>query len=109
METARKDIRAIITRDDNPVLFEDLSGGESQLVNVAIAFSMNDLLSSTKKVNIAVFDELFEGLDRNNIEIITDLLQDKANGLMSLYVITHKLDFSPRNCEIIKLPTHAQN
>jgi DNA repair exonuclease SbcCD ATPase subunit len=109
METVRKDIRAIITRDENPVLFEDLSGGESQLVNVAIAFSMNDLLSSTKKVNIAVFDELFEGLDRNNVEIITDLLQDKANGLMSLYVITHKLDFSPRNCEVLKFPAYVEN
>lgn len=101
-DLSRKDLRTIITRNNYPVLFEDLSGGESQLVNISISFALMDLMALTNSTNLIIFDEVFESLDIGNVEIVSELLQDKARN-RSLFVITHRTDFSPRNVSIIKL------
>lgn len=108
-DLARKDLKTIVTKEGHPVLFEDISGGESQLVNISIAFALNDLVATTNGTNITLFDELFESLDMKNVEVVSDLLQDRIREDSSLYVITHKLDFSPRNSNIIKIEEYAKD
>jgi len=103
MDLARKDIRTIVELEGNPVLFEDLSGGEKQLIYIALAFGLADLLQDKNSTNIAVFDELFESLDVMNTEVISDLLQDRTEGGSSIYVITHKQDFALRNSNQIEI------
>ena len=108
-DLSRKDLKAIITKDGYPVIFEDISGGESQLVNISIAFAMNDLVATTNKTNLTIFDELFESLDLKNVEVVADLLQDRVNNGLSIFIITHKLDFSPRNANVIKIDDYDQD
>lgn len=106
MSGARKDINTIIKRGDFPVLLEDLSGGERQLVHIVIAFALTDLISlsaDSSKTNLSVFDEVFESLDSNNTEIVSDLIQSRVESNTSIFIITHKLDFVLRNANNINL------
>lgn len=106
MESYRKDIYTIVTRDGYPVLLEDLSGGESQLVNVVVAFGLYDLirdLSSSNFTNLQVYDELFESLDPVNVEVITDLIQARLEKATSIFIVTHKKNFSLRNANSVRI------
>ena len=69
LTTARKDFKTIITVDGQEVLYEDLSGGQKQLTNLAMAFSMNALIAQAQGTNIAFLDEVFESLSEDNIEV----------------------------------------
>ena len=47
-------------------------------------------------------DELFESLDKSNIEIMSELIQDKSRD-KSLFLITHRSEFTPTNANIINI------
>lgn len=105
-EKARKDIHTLVYRGDFPVLLEDLSGGERQLVNVTVALALTDLLKSLatgNQTNLQIFDEVFESLDSTNVEIISDLLQSLYTGNQTILIVTHKKDFVIRNANKIIL------
>ncbi len=98
----RKNIEAIVSRRGFPVAYVDLSGGEGNLVNVMISLAIGEVVTSEQPVNIRIFDESFEGLDTENVEVVANLLsQIKAD--TSLFVITHKDEFNPQNCNRIRL------
>jgi len=102
IESARKDFYSLISKGDNIIEFEDLSGGQQQLVNIAIAFAIHELVNSTHSVNVLSLDEVFESLDEDNIEIATELIQQKAVN-KSIYLITHNKSFTPPNASEIHL------
>ena len=103
MDSRRKDIDTIITKDGYPVSYHDLSGGESQLTNTVMALGQGDVLTQDNPTNLSVFDELLEGLDPTNIEIVGQLLRDKAGGGRSIFVITHDRLFNPTNANRIEM------
>lgn len=82
---ARKDFEAIIRMDGMIVLYEELSGGQKQLVHLAMAFAMNEL----QGINIAFLDEVFENLSYDYIEIVIGLLK-KIYKDKTLFLITHQ-------------------
>lgn len=102
MHGARKDINTIVIKDEYPVSYDDLSGGESQLVNTVMALGQNDILTVDNPSNLYVMDEVFEGLDPDNIDIVGALLADKAKD-RSLFVITHNNAFIPQNANLIRM------
>lgn len=83
------------------VPFEDLSGGQKQLVNLAIAFAMNEILSQSKQINIAFLDEVFESLSSNNIELVSELIR-KIYKNKTLFLITHQ-ESLPINAKTLKV------
>lgn len=91
--TARKEFFTLIERDGQIIDYDELSGGEKQLVNVAMAFAMNESLTMSKGINLAFLDEVFESLSSDNVEVVTSLIRhtfvDKT-----LFLITH-LDSLP--------------
>lgn len=89
LESTRKDFHIYINLDGQDVPFEDLSGGQKQLVNLAIAFAMNEIMSQSKEVNIAFLDEVFESLSQNNIELVSELIR-KIYKNKTLFLITHQ-------------------
>ena len=101
MASARKDIVAQITRGDEVVPFDDLSGGQGQLVNVATAFATHDIVVGDSAFNILILDEIFENLDENNIDIVTDLIAAKT-GKKVVYLITHHKDFTPTGACVLE-------
>jgi DNA repair exonuclease SbcCD ATPase subunit len=78
----------IIRSDGLSVTYADLSGGEKQSVDICLAFAMHDLLSHKIPLNVLILDEVFEGLDREQIEAAFELIRLKA-GNRTVFVITH--------------------
>lgn len=102
MDSANKDLKTFVFWGENPVPYDDLSGGQQQSVDVASAFAIHDVVNDGRKCNILAMDEIFESLDKNNIEIVSELIQDKVSS-KALYLITHRSEFSPTNANIIKI------
>lgn len=71
------------------VFYEELSGGQKQLVNLAMAFAMNEVMTESKGVNIAFLDEIFESLSSDNIEVVINLIKKIYNN-RTLFLITHQ-------------------
>lgn len=102
LKSHNRDLQVYVFQGDYPVPYEDLSGGQQQSVDIASAFAIHDVVSGTKRCALLVMDELFESLDKNNIEILTELIQDKAKD-KCLYLVTHRNEFAPTNSRTIQL------
>jgi len=96
MASAHKNIMISVFKGSDEVPYEDLSGGQKQLVDVALALALNDTVNSIKPTNLLFMDEVFESLDEDNIEVVGDLITNKAKN-KSIHLITHQSKFSPNN------------
>lgn len=94
LKSARKDIDISITRNGDEVPYEDLSGGQGQLVGVVVLFALNDTVNSAKPINILLMDEAFESLDKNNIPVVENIIQKKGKN-RAIHLITHNDNFNP--------------
>ena len=92
----------MITMDGSDVFYEELSGGQKQLVNLAMAFAMNEMMSYSKGINIAFLDEVFESLSSDNIEIVTELIK-KVYRDKTLFIITHQESLPISNSKILEV------
>lgn len=89
LDSTKKDFVTLIIKDGVDVFYEELSGGEKQLCNLAMAFAMNEVMTEAKGVNIAFLDEVFESLSSDNIEIVIGLIR-KVYKDKTLFLITHQ-------------------
>ena len=97
LESNRKEFVTLIEKDGVIVDYDELSGGEKQLVNIAMAFAMNEVLTASKGINIAFLDEVFESLSSDNIEVVVSLVKHVFNG-KTLFLITHHESLPLSNC-----------
>lgn len=102
MEGKLKEIDTFILKGEEILPYEDLSGGQQQAVDIATIFAVHDVVTENKSCNLLIMDEIFEGLDASNIELVTELIQDKAKD-KSLYLVTHREEFIPTHSNIIKI------
>ena len=102
MESARKDFYAQVIKGEQAIDYEELSGGQQQLVDICIAFAIHDVRSNDIDCNMLVMDEIFESLDEENIEIVADLIRGMAKS-KALHLITHLKDFTVANARIFKV------
>lgn len=102
LKSAKKDFNVLITKDSIDIFYEELSGGEKQLVNLAMAFAMNEVMNQAKGVNIAFLDEVFESLSSDNIEIVVGLIK-KIYQNRSLFLITHQVDLPISNSKTLNV------
>ena len=100
--TARKDFVTLIERDGQIIDYDELSGGEKQICNIAMAFAMNEALTASKGINLAFLDEVFESLSSDNIEVVISLIRhtflDKT-----LFLITHHDSLPLSNTKILQV------
>lgn len=110
MSRANKDISIAILQGGDEIPYADISKGQKQLVNIALAFSLNEAVNSVKPINILFLDELFESLNAENIEKVGNMIIKKAKN-KSVHLITHQTSFSPSNCFItsVQLNEHKQS
>ena len=87
-ESTKKDFVTLIEMDGEIYDYDELSGGQQQLCNVAMAFAMNESLTASKDINIAFLDEVFESLSMDNVEIVIGLIK-KTFEEKVLFLITH--------------------
>jgi len=67
-----------------------LSGGQTRLVDIATILTLGDLQSSVQdvKINILLFDEIFDSLDEENIGFVSKILSQLKID-KSIYLISH--------------------
>lgn len=102
LTTTRKEFKTILHFGGQEVPYEDLSGGQKQLVNLAMAFSMNTLMSQAHGINIAFLDEVFESLSSDNIEIVINLIK-RVYKDKTLFLITHQDSLPISNSRILRV------
>lgn len=100
LSTRNKEFYQIIMLDNILIPYDDLSGGQKQLVDTSVAFAIHDVVSSIKPSNLVFLDEPFESLGVDEIEIIAELVEEKAKD-KSLFLITHHNSFAPLNANEI--------
>lgn len=100
LSTRNKDFYQVIMLDNILIPYDDLSGGQKQLVDTSVAFAIHDVVSSLKPSNVVFLDEPFESLGSDEIEVIAELVEEKAKD-KSLYLITHHISFAPHNANEI--------
>ena len=102
MSSVRKEFYAEVVHRGAIKNYNALSGGEAQLVNIAIAFAMNDVINEQRNINLLVMDEAFESLDENNVEKVSSMIELKARG-RCLWFITHLKSFEVTNARKYKV------
>lgn len=100
--TARKEFFTLIERDGQIIDYDELSGGEKQLVCVAMAFAMNESLTMSKGINLAFLDEVFESLSSDNVEVVTSLIRHTFAD-KTLFLITHLDSLPLSNTKILQV------
>lgn len=100
--TARKDFVTLIERDGQIIDYDELSGGEKQICNIAMAFAMNEALTASKGINLAFFDEVFESLSSDNIEVVISLIRHTFSD-KTLFLITHHDSLPLGNTKILQV------
>ena len=100
--TARKDFVTLIERDGQIIDYDELSGGEKQICNIAMAFAMNEALTASKGINLAFLDEVFESLSSDNIEVVISLIRHTFSD-KTLFLITHHDSLPLGNTKILQV------
>ena len=80
-----------ITNQDGGEQYSSNSSGEKKRIDLAINLALQDLVASrsSKKINIAIFDEVFDALDENGIDSVVSLLQELSQEKSTILVVTH--------------------
>lgn len=78
----------------NGKVYENLSGGEAQKINIIINLALRDMLCQFSKFNsnILVLDEIFDGLDINGCSQIVNVITKRLTNVESVFVITHRAE-----------------
>lgn len=100
LDSTKKDFYTLIEIDGHIAMYEELSGGQKQLVNIAMAFAMHESQSMSKGFNVLFLDEVFESLSSNNIELVVELIK-KMSQDKNIFIITHHDSLPISNCKVI--------
>lgn len=102
LESTKKDFYTLINIRDTYADYDELSGGQKQLANIAMAFAMHESQSMSKGINILFLDEVFESLSRDNIELVLELIKKMALD-KTIFLITHHDSLPLSNCKVLSV------
>jgi DNA repair exonuclease SbcCD ATPase subunit len=73
-------------------MFDGLSGGEKQRVDLILQLAIRDLLISYMDLsaNILVLDEITDFLDKKSCQAVMNLLEKELNTVESVFIISHR-------------------
>lgn len=100
IQGVKKDFNTQIIMDGIEVSYEELSGGQKTLVNIAMAFAMNEVMTKAKGINIAFLDEVFENLSSEYVDIVIGLIM-KIYRDKTLYLISHQESLPIPNARVL--------
>ena len=102
LSSTRKEFCTLIEKDGHIIDYDELSGGEKQLVDISMAFAMNQALTISKGINIAFLDEVFESLSSDNIELVIQLVKEVYKD-KTLFIISHHDSLPFSNVKILEV------
>lgn len=100
IQGVKKDFNTQIIMDGIEVSYEELSGGQKTLVNIAMAFAMNEVMTNAKGINIAFLDEVFENLSSEYVDLVIGLIR-KIYRDKTLYLISHQESLPIPNARVL--------
>lgn len=100
IQGVKKDFNTQIIMDGIEVSYEELSGGQKTLVNIAMAFAMNEVMTKAKGINIAFLDEVFENLSSEYVDLVIGLIR-KIYKDKTLYLISHQESLPLPNARVL--------
>lgn len=100
IQGVKKDFNTQIIMEGIEVSYEELSGGQKQLVNLAMAFAMNEVMTKAKGINIAFLDEVFENLSSEYVDLVIGLIR-KIYKDKTLYLISHQESLPIPNARVL--------
>jgi DNA repair exonuclease SbcCD ATPase subunit len=73
-------------------MFDGLSGGEKQRVDLILQLAIRDLLTSylDLSANILVLDEITDFLDKKSCQAVMNLLEKELKTVESVFIISHR-------------------
>ena len=74
-------------------LFDTFSAGEKRLIELSVFLGLRDL-QVNNQLDIIIFDEIFDSLDENNIDVVYDNVLKKLN--FQLLLISHNMNLIDR-------------
>lgn len=87
----KKDFNTQIIMDGIEVSYEELSGGQKTLVNIAMVLAMNSMIRRNCRINVLFLDEVFEGLDREYCDTVSKLLEKiSITEKLTVFMVTHQ-------------------
>lgn len=102
LSSTRKEFCTLIEKDGHIIEYDELSGGEKQLVDISMAFAMNQALTISKGINISFLDEVFESLSSDNIELVIQLVREVYKD-KTLFLISHHDSLPFSNVKILEV------
>ena len=100
IQGVKKDFNTQIIMDGIEVSYEELSGGQKTLVNIAMAFAMNEVMTKAKGINVAFLDEVFENLSSEYVDLVIGLIR-KIYKDKTLYLISHQESLPIPNARVL--------
>lgn len=84
-------------------MFDSLSGGEKQRVDLILQFAIRNMLSQylDLSANIIVLDEITDFLDKKSCKAVMNLLEKELNTTESVFIISH-------HAEELELPIDSE-
>lgn len=72
-------------------MFDNLSGGEKQRVDVILQFAIRNMLSKylNESSNIIVLDEVTDFLDKKSCAAVLQLIESELNTVESVFIVSH--------------------
>lgn len=91
IQGVKKDFNTQIIMDGIEVSYEELSGGQKTLVNIAMVLAMNSMIRRDCRINVLFLDEVFEGLDREYCDTVSKLLERiSITEKLTVFMVTHQ-------------------
>ena len=75
-------------------MFDNLSGGEKQRVDLILQFAIRDMLNVylNSSANILVLDEITDFLDKMSCAAVMKLIEKELNTIESVFIVSHHAD-----------------
>ena len=102
LDSARKEFVTLIEKDGVIADYDELSGGEKGLVNLTMCLALHETLTLSKDVNLLLLDEVFENLDRDNIELVISLIRTLSES-KTVFLISHIENLPFGNCKVLEV------
>lgn len=91
IQGVKKDFNTQIIMDGIEVSYEELSGGQKTLVNIAMVLAMNSMIRRNCRIKVLFLDEVFEGLDREYCDTVSKLLERiSITEKLTVFMVTHQ-------------------
>ncbi len=87
----RDKFKVKVTNRNGAIQYAGNSNGERQRIDLVVSMALQDLARTRSRcrTNLAIFDEVFEGLDEPGCERVVQLLLKEQKRFGSCFVITH--------------------